>query len=125
MNEIPISALLDGLAELRASLEVRRLAYEAEQAAILAPVQAQLDTLKLHYEQEIALLATAAAEQEAAIKAAVLAQGQSVRGARLLAVFMKGRVAWDTKQLDGYAVAHPEIAAFRSVNAPTVSIRSI
>ena len=125
MNEIPISALLDGLAELRASLDARRLTYEAEQAAILAPVQGQLDTLKLHYEQDIAWVATAAAEQEAAIKAAVLTHGQSVRGTRLLAVFMKGRVVWDTKQLDGYAVAHPEIAAFRSVNAPTVSIRSI
>lgn len=125
MNDLPIAVLLDGLAELRASLDARRLAYEAAQAALLAPVQAQLDTLKLHYEQEIALFSTAAAEQEAAIKAAVLTQGQSVRGARLLAVFNKGRTSWDTKRLDGYAVAHPEIAAFRSVNAPTVTIRSI
>ncbi len=42
-----------------------------------------------------------------------------------MAVWSKGRETWDTKSLDGYALAHPEIASLRKVGDPSVSIRKI
>jgi hypothetical protein len=62
---------------------------------------------------------------EAKIKDAVVKRGESVKGEHLHALFIKGRVSWDAKLLDGYAVAHSEILAFRSVGQPTVSIRAV
>jgi hypothetical protein len=60
-----------------------------------------------------------------AIKAAVIENGATVKGAHLMAVYSKPRVTWDGKILDGYAVAHPEINAARKVGEPSVSIRSV
>lgn len=58
------------------------------------------------------------------IKGEVLLTGQTLNGDFHQAVYMKGRVSYDTKALDGYASAHPEIAQFRKEGAPSVSIRA-
>jgi hypothetical protein len=80
----------------------------------------------LEAEQDLALTAASVGVRSLTeeIKADVLAAGQSVTGAHLQAVWVKGRVSWDTRRLDGYAAAHPEITAFRKIGEPTVSIRS-
>lgn len=57
------------------------------------------------------------------IKADVLQIGSTVKGDHMMAVWSKGRVSWDTKSLDGYVVAHPEVAQFRKEGEPSVSIR--
>jgi hypothetical protein len=57
------------------------------------------------------------------IKADVLQIGSTVKGDHMMAVWSKGRVSWDTKSLDGYVVAHPEVAQFRKEGGPSVSIR--
>jgi len=62
-------------------------------------------------------------ELEAAVRKAVLNLGMSVRGCHLQAVWNKGRVSWNTKALEGYALAHPEVEALRNVGDPSVSIR--
>ena len=59
------------------------------------------------------------------IKADVIIHGATVKSTYRQAVFMAGRVSWDTKALDGYAAAHPEIAPFRKVGEPSVSIRTV
>lgn len=64
-------------------------------------------------------------ELEKSIKEAVIANGQTVKGMFLQAVYAKGRISWDNKGLDGYTVAHPEIGIFRKEGEPSVSIRSI
>jgi len=48
-----------------------------------------------------------------------------VKGRELEAVYVKGRISWDNKALDGYAAAHPEIGAFRKQGDPSVSIRGV
>lgn len=58
------------------------------------------------------------------IKGEVLAAKETLSGKYHQAVFAKGRVSWDTRALDGYATAHPEIAQFRKEGAPSVSIRA-
>ena len=62
---------------------------------------------------------------EAEIRQDVLALGQTVKGNGLQAVYLKGRVSWDAKSLDGYGLAHPELFAFRKEGEPSVSLRSV
>ena len=62
---------------------------------------------------------------EAEIKQAVISAGTTVKGSFIQAVFTKGRVSWDTKSLDGYAVAHPELLSLRKVGEPSVSLRAV
>jgi uncharacterized protein YqeY len=63
------------------------------------------------------------AKLTAEIKDEVLANGATVKGEHMMAVFTKGRVSWDTKGLDGYVVAHPEVSQFRKEGEPSVAIR--
>ncbi len=61
---------------------------------------------------------------ESEIKAEVLKQGPSVKSDNgYQAVYSKGRITWDTKALNGYALAHPEIEKLRNPGKPSVSIR--
>lgn len=61
----------------------------------------------------------------AEIKQEVITGGMTVKGSVIQAVYTKGRVTWDTKSLDGYAAAHPEIVQFRKVGDPSVAIRKV
>ena len=49
------------------------------------------------------------------IKSEVLLIGESASHGKVKATYKKGytRVTWDSKGLDGYAVAHPEVRALR------------
>lgn len=86
--------------------------------------------LKLRQEHEARVMeaSTAIATEskllEDEIKARVVAAGRTVSGTSLQAVFNKGRVSWNTKGLDGYALANPQIKAFRTVGQPYASIRA-
>ena len=59
----------------------------------------------------------------AEIKEEVIAAGETVKSDSLMAVYSKGRVSWDTKALDGYCAAHPEVEQFKKVGEPSVAIR--
>jgi hypothetical protein len=119
-----IETMLESLAQLRAQIAVRNLDKTTAIAVIMEPVRAQVMATEARFEAEVADLEQAAAEQEAAIKAAVTAHGTSVKGTHLHAVYAKGRASWDNTGLTGYAVAHPEINVFKTVGAPSVSIRA-
>lgn len=124
MNEIEIKQKLDQLAEFQAQrdavmLEKQALLdeiYTAEIKARMAKIEAEFVGKTEAVNEKIAAL-------EAEIKQAVISHGASVKGYVLHAVFAKGRVSWDTKSLDGYATAHPELLAFRKEGEPSVSIR--
>lgn len=62
---------------------------------------------------------------ESEVKRLAAIYGESVRGAYLQAVYSKPRVVWDSKALDGYALAHPELFAFRREGEPSVSIKAV
>ena len=62
---------------------------------------------------------------ESEIKQEVLQAGRTVKGTFHSFVWSKPRVSWDTKALDGYAAAHPEIQQFRIEGLPGVSVRKI
>lgn len=91
---------------------------------VLTPaIKAQLTEIDAEFEQRETEIANAIASLEARVKADVAALGESVKSERLHAVYMKGRVAWDAKALDGYAAAYPDLLRFRSEGEPSVSIR--
>lgn len=59
------------------------------------------------------------------IKAAALEHKGSVKATHNMVVYSKGRVVWDTAGLDGFAIAHPEIKAFKDYGEPVISIRKV
>lgn len=121
-----IKQKLDQLSEYSSQLNVLDIARKDAIAKVLTPeIQAQLDAIDDEYAgMEDAVNANLEKLQDE-IEADVLAAGASVKGTHLQAIWMKGRVSWDTKALDGYAAAHPEIAPFRKEGQPTVSIRLV
>jgi len=125
-NTTKIVTMLDALAEMQAE---RDLLASDKQRMIEDAISPAEVVKALADEAEFAMkgegLQANITELDAAVKAQVLAHGDKVRGMHLQAVWTKGRVSWDTKALDGYAAAHPEIAQFRTTGEPSVSIRKV
>ena len=117
--------LLNKLADLMAAQDVLRMDMDAKKVAIMAPVQAELNDLQTEYAPMFDHLQEEIAATEVVVRDAVMRGGESVKAAHLHAIFNKGRVTWDTKALDGYAVAHPELAGLRKVGEPSVAVRKV
>lgn len=60
---------------------------------------------------------------EKEIRADVLAFGATVKVPGLQAVWNKPRVTWNNDKLEGFAASHPEILSFRTIGAPTITMR--
>jgi len=110
---VSVYSLLESLADARAEreslsadLDAQIRALEEERAAVCFGVDQRIEKLERN------------------IRSSVLAEGSSIKGTRLQAVYVKGRTTWDSRLLQGYAVAHPEIEAFKKVGNPSVSIRA-
>lgn len=115
---------LDKLYEMQAEIDKVKLHYDALKAGILTPeIRKQLNDIDLEMGTELDNMKLYMDDLANQIKNEVIAAGSTIKGSNLMAVWNKGRVSWDTKGLDGYAVAHPEMSAFRSVGSPTVTIR--
>jgi len=117
-----ILTLLQTLATLRAQ-QRERTAQEA--AALPAAVRQRLAAHAARFAPAHLGLAREVARIEAQVKAAVLAHGASVRGARLQAVYRQGRATWDDHALQGFATMHPAILGLRSVGQPSVTLRTV
>ena len=115
--------LLDQYAEIKSQADLLRLDKETRRQMVLATVQAELDALDAEYDPALEAAAEKLTTLESQIKAQAITRGETVKGNYFSAIFTKPRVTWDTKGLDGYAVAHPEIVAFRKIGDPSVSIR--
>ena len=118
--------MLDQMADTQAQIDVLQIHFDHLRSEIIPPeIQMQLIELDAERTTAIESLQEGIANLEAEINANILEAGSSVKGAYLHAVWSKGRVSWDTKALDGYTVAHPEILPFRKEGNPTVNIRRI
>jgi tyrosyl-tRNA synthetase len=123
---VNIQDKLNHLAELQAQADKMRSHYEGKRESIIPPeIKQQLSGLDAEYQAVFDALNSGISELTAEIKADILQGGVSVKGERLHAIWVKGRVSWDTKGLDGYLVAHPEMAAFRKEGEPSVTIRVV
>lgn len=59
----------------------------------------------------------------ARIKAETIKEGHTVRGAHWQAVYVKGRVTWNTDMLDGMIVAFPALVKARKEGQPSITLR--
>lgn len=51
--------------------------------------------------------------------------GTTVKGTYIQAVYTSPRITWDSKGLEGFMVAHPEIKSFQKIGAPSVTLRRL
>lgn len=65
------------------------------------------------------------AKLTADIKAAVKAEGKTVKGQFYQAVYVKGRVTWITDMLDGMIIVFPALEKARKVGEPSVTLRKV
>lgn len=118
-----IEGKLEQLKELDAQKEIIRLNKQAAIDAVLTDeIKAQLSAIDIEFDPLTEAVNNTIGVLETEVKTAVLSHGATIKGA-YTAVFAKGRVSWNTKALDGYAAAHPEIEQFKEVGNPSVSIR--
>jgi hypothetical protein len=116
---------LDELAELYAKRDLISLKQKAaEDAAITPEIQAELSKIRFDFNAELAPLTEQITATEAAVKEDTLKIGETQKGQFLLAVYMSGRVSWDTKGLEGLAIVIPEINNLKKIGEPSVTIRS-
>lgn len=124
MNEDEIKQKLDQLAEFQSERDVAMLEKQSLLDEIYtAEIKARMAEIEAEFSGRIEAVNENIAALESEIKQAIIKHGASVKGSVLHAVFAKGRVSWDTKSLDGYATAHPELLTFRKEGEPSVSIR--
>lgn len=93
--------------------------------AMPVEVKQKMDDIDAEFFSKLETITENIYNMEKGIKESVLSIGEAAKGAFLQAVFIKGRVSWDTKGLDGYAVAHPEILVFKKTGEPSVSIKRV
>jgi hypothetical protein len=100
-----------------------------EQKLLLLSQFLEPEALRLYREKERELdsevdtLNDRISELSSRVKEDVLEMGETFKTPLMMAMYCKGRVSWDTKSLDGYAAAHPEILGFKKTGKPSVSIK--
>ena len=125
MTEAQIKELLDRLAEYQSQRDAANIEKQALIDEVYTPeIKQRMADIEAEFAGKTETVNENIAALEAEIKQAVINHGASVKGSFFHAVFAKGRVSWDTKSLDGYAAAHPELIAFRKEGDPSVSIRT-
>ena len=119
-----ITKLLDKLSELYAQRDLLAMQKQEMINAVLTPeIRAKLAEIDAETAPMFEAVNANAAELEATVKATVLEHGATVKGAHLQAVYVKGRVSWDTDKLDGMAALIPQLNEARKVGQPSVAIR--
>ena len=118
--------LLDHLAELNAQRDLSSLdLVRAKEQAIPAEIKETLIAIDVEYNQKIDAIDELIGALEGQIKSAVLQGGGAIKSEHYQAVFVKGRITWDTKKLDGISILIPELSQAKSVGEPTVQIRRV
>jgi phage host-nuclease inhibitor protein Gam len=119
-----ISEKLDRMAEFQAQKDLLAIDKQTLIDQVLTTeVKARLAEIETEFDGRAEAVDANIAALEAEIKEDVLKHGATVRGAYMMAVWNKGRVAWDDRSLSNYARSHPEVLEFRRQGEPSISIR--
>jgi hypothetical protein len=121
-----ITQKLDQLANFQAQRDVLELEKQSLIDQLIPPeikdriaeIEAEFAGKREAVEANIAALETDIREQ-------VIRQGASVKSTFLRVVYHSGHVTWNTKSLDAYARARPEILKFRKQGEPFVTIQKV
>lgn len=111
------------LEAVRAEALAAQREYAFRRLDVMAAVQPQLDAIDTDMTPRLKQLAERLAAAELAVKQAVLTFGRSYWKGRVKVNYSRGRVTFDSKGLQEYAVTHPEVEQFKKVGNPIVSIR--
>lgn len=113
LRQADLADQLDLLADLREQMRRRTLDLDAQIARLEAEKRERLGWMTEAWNALIAV-----------IKTQCLAQQRSAKGQKSgwQIIYVSGRTTWNTAQLDGYAVDHPEIQGFRRTGAPSAKI---
>lgn len=115
---------MKALAEARAVADVLRMEMQKLIDNVISDTQrAEIISIEAEFEPLIESAQNAVTQAEKKVKADILDLGESYKYAGLHAIYRKPSAKWDTKAIDGYAINHPELFAFRSEGKPSVSIR--
>ena len=124
MNEKQLKEKLDVLGEIIAIRENLISEKQTLLDGLIPPeIKLKMQDIEEEFEDKITQANENIQSLESAIKSEVKAFGQSVKSELIIAVWAKPRVTWESKGLEGFMVAHPEIKAFRKEGEPSVSIR--
>lgn len=117
---------LDQLANFQAEKDV--LAIEKQELldqVLTAEIRARIEEIEAEFAPRLAAVEENIAALEEEIKQDVLQNGATVRGSFLRAVWNRGRVSWDARGMDHYALSHPDILQYRKQGEPYVSITKV
>ena len=121
-----ITALLARLDNAKAGKEVCiKRKQDMMNSVITEEIKQQIKGIEEECAPDIEQIDKVIADLTAEVKEACVAHGESVKGEHLRVSFIKGRTIWDSKKLEGYAQAHPEILAFRKEGKPYASIKNV
>lgn len=118
--------IIDGLEDLYAQREF--LSAEKSKlldAAIPPEVKAVIADIEAEFEGKQSAVNSQIADVETTAKELVIQEGATVKGNLIQAVYSKPRVTWDSKILEGLAIAMPEIEKAKKVGSPSVSFRRL
>ena len=118
--------ILEQLTELYAQRDLLNIDHaQARDNAIPEEVEAALADIDAEFAPKQDAITAKISSLEEQAKTAVLAEGATVKGGALQAVYAKGRVTWDGKKLDGMMSLIPQLEDARKVGEPSVSIRKV
>lgn len=118
--------IIDGLEDLYAQREF--LSAEKSKlldSAIPAEVKAIIADIESEFEGKQSAVNSQISEVETTAKDLVIQEGATVKGNLIQAVYSKPRVTWDSKILEGLAIAMPEIEKAKKTGQPSVSFRRL
>ena len=117
---------LNELAGLYAQRDISMMEKQRLIDAIMTDeIKAKIAEVEAEYSGKSEAVTEKIAALESEVKELVKENGASVKGQFIHAVFTKGRVTWDSKQLDGLMIAVPQLAQARKEGEPSVSLRKI
>lgn len=118
--------LLEQLENAYAQRDLLKIDYDqARDDAIPDEVEAALADIDAEFFPKRDAIDAKISALEEQVKAAVIEGGQTIKAGALMAMYMKGRVSWDNKKLEGMMALIPDLAKARSEGKPTVQIRTV
>lgn len=123
LTEAQLNQMFAALEAVRTEALAAQQEYAFRRLDVMAAVQPQLDAIDADMTPRLKQLAERMAAAELAVKQAVLTYGRTYTRGRVKVTYSRGRVTFDSKGMQQYALTHPEVEQFKKVGKPIVSIR--
>jgi len=111
--------------QVRAIHDQLNAEIEAKTAAVYENVRQRKQEIEIEFSGKADDAEQNIKKLEAEIKADVKAAGTSVKGKYFHAVYVKGRVTWNTDKMDAWLVDHPFLREARKEGEPSITLRKI